>query len=154
MLPGDHFIPGLASFLVAHIFYIALFKQDSRWFSSRKALIMVGGIALMMYAILWSNLPEAALKAAVAAYVGVISFMVAQAIGRASSQQRGSAHWVAWGAGIFMLSDTMIAINKFLLPIPMADLWILSTYYAAQIIIMHHILSNNASTKKATPLPG
>ena len=27
MLPGNYFIPGLASFLVAHLFYIALFRQ-------------------------------------------------------------------------------------------------------------------------------
>ena len=140
MLPGDQFIPGLASFLVAHIFYIVLFKQDSTWFANRKALATVWGVGAIMFGILWNNLPEPALKAAVAAYVSVISLMVAQAIGRASSQQTPSARWIAWGAGIFMLSDTMIAINKFLMPIPLADLWILATYYAAQIIIMHHIL--------------
>ena len=149
MLPGDLFIPGLASFLVAHIFYIVLFKQDSPWFASRKALALVWSIGAMMFGILWSSLNEPALKAAVAAYVSVISLMVGQAIGRANSLQNTSARWVAWGAGIFMLSDTMIAINKFLMPIPMADLWILATYYAAQIIIMHHILKPAASPPTA-----
>ena len=38
MLPGDYFIPGLASFLVAHVFYIALFRQGAGWFVQRKAL--------------------------------------------------------------------------------------------------------------------
>ena len=150
MLPGDTFIPGLASFLVAHIFYIALFKLDSPWFASRKALFAVLGVGAMMFGILWGNLPEIALQAAVAAYVSVISLMVAQAIGRALVLKNTSARWVALAAGIFMLSDTMIAINKFLLPLPMADLWILATYYAAQILIMHHILATKNGNAPAT----
>ena len=38
MLKG-YFIPGLASFLVAHLCYIALFRQGQRWFPSRGALV-------------------------------------------------------------------------------------------------------------------
>lgn len=34
MLPGNYFIPGLASFLVAHVFYIALFRQGQAWFQA------------------------------------------------------------------------------------------------------------------------
>ena len=139
MLPGDTFIPGLASFLVAHIFYITLFKQDSGWFAHRKALALVLGVGFFMFCVLWPTLPDPALKAAVAAYVGVISLMVAQAIGRARVLQDRAAQWVAVGAGVFMLSDTLIAVNKFLHPIPMADLWILASYYAAQILMVHHI---------------
>jgi alkylglycerol monooxygenase len=140
MLPSDYFIPGLASFLVAHIFYIVLFKQDSRWFASRFALLGVLAVGGLMYAILWRQLPDAALKIAVACYVTVIGVMVAQAIGRATQLQHSGATWVALAAAVFMLSDTLIAINKFLLPIPLADLWILATYYTAQIIIMHFTL--------------
>ncbi len=40
MLPGGQwFIPGLASFLVAHLFYIALFRARQAWFASRRALV-------------------------------------------------------------------------------------------------------------------
>jgi alkylglycerol monooxygenase len=146
MLPGDYFIPGLASFLVAHIFYIVLFRQDSHWFANRRALLAVIGVGGIMYIILWNQLSEGALKIAVACYVTVISVMVAQAIGRATQLQSSNAIWVAWAAGIFMLSDTMIAINKFLMPIPMADLWILATYYTAQLLIIHHILMVKQTT--------
>jgi alkylglycerol monooxygenase len=146
MLPGDYFISGLASFLIAHIFYIALFRQDSPWFANRAALLAALSVGCIMYAILWNHLPDLGLKIAVACYVTVISVMVAQAIGRASQLHHTKAVWVAWAAGIFMLSDTLIAINKFLIPIPLADWWILTTYYAAQILIMHNILKNSDSS--------
>jgi len=38
MFPG-FFIPGLVSFLVAHLLYIALFHRDAPWFPSRGALV-------------------------------------------------------------------------------------------------------------------
>jgi uncharacterized membrane protein YhhN len=37
-----------------------------------------------------------------------------------------------------MVSDTLIAIDKFLVPLPLAPFWILVTYYAAQLLIVHH----------------
>ena len=49
-----------------------------------------------------------------------------------------AALWVAVGAGVFMASDALIAIDKFLTPVPLAPLWILLTYYCAQMLIVHH----------------
>ena len=142
MLPGNTFIPGLASFLVAHIFYIALFRQGQRWFPSKMALACVLAVGATMYAIVWGGLGDPVLKIAVAAYVGVIALMAAQAIGRATVQGRdaegGAARWVALGSCVFMLSDSLIAINKFVTPVALSSLWILGTYYAAQLFIMHN----------------
>ena len=137
MIPGDYFIPGLASFLVAHVFYIALFKQGHTWFPSKGALAAVLGFGAVMYAILWSSLGDPILKGAVAAYVTVISLMTAQAIGRAKVNGDAASRWVAFGGCIFMVSDSLIAINKFLTPVPLSALWILLTYYAAQMLIVH-----------------
>ncbi|MBC7916586.1 MAG: sterol desaturase family protein [Rhodoferax sp.] len=137
MLPGDYFIPGLASFLVAHVFYIALFKQQQAWFPSKAALAGVLGFGAVMYAILWSSLGDPILKGAVAAYVTVISLMAAQAIGRAKVRGDSASRWVAVGACVFMASDSLIAINKFLTPVPLSALWILWTYFAAQMLIVH-----------------
>ena len=78
MFPG-FFIPGLVSFLIAHLFYIALFKPGLPWFPNRLA-------------------------------------------------------------GLFMLSDALLAIDKFALPLPMAQFWVLASYYAAQILIDGGIL--------------
>jgi uncharacterized membrane protein YhhN len=43
---------------------------------------------------------------------------------------------VALGAGFFMLSDTLLAINRFVSPLPMSQVWVLSTYYVAQVLIV------------------
>jgi len=138
MLPGDYFIPGLAAFLVAHVFYLTLFRQGQGWFANRTALMVVFGIAAAMYAALFPRLPDAALQAAVAAYVTVIALMVSQALGRATSLGTPSARWVAAGACIFMASDALIAIDRFLNPLPLASFWILVTYFAAQMLMVHH----------------
>jgi sterol desaturase/sphingolipid hydroxylase (fatty acid hydroxylase superfamily)/uncharacterized membrane protein YhhN len=138
MLPSNYFIPGLGSFLVAHLFYIVLLRQGQGWFPSRKALLCVLGFGAVMYGVLWSSLGDPVLKVAVAAYVSVIALMAAQAIGRAVVLGDAAARWVAVGACVFMASDSLIAINKFLTPVPLSPLWILCTYYAAQMLIVHH----------------
>jgi alkylglycerol monooxygenase len=140
MLPGDYFIPGLASFLVAHLFYIALFRQGQAWFPRRGALLAVLAFGAAVYAVLWNHLGHPVLQGAVAAYVSVISLMAAQALGRATVNGDGASRWVAAGACIFMLSDALIAVNKFLTPVPLAGFWILLTYYCAQLLIVHHVV--------------
>jgi alkylglycerol monooxygenase len=134
LMQSGLFIPGLVSFLVAHLFYIALFRQGMPWFPSRPALAATLGVGALMYAFLWSGL-NPVLKVAVAAYVVVIALMAAQAIGRAVVLRDAASIWVAVGAGFFMLSDATLATNKFALPVPMAQFWILATYYVAQILI-------------------
>lgn len=137
MFPG-YFVPGLLAFLLAHLGYIALLKQGQAWFPSRRALLATLGLGAAMYAVLWSGGLPPALRAPVAAYVVVIALMAAQAIGRATVLHEQAAWGVALGAGFFMLSDTLLALNKFVAPLPLAPLWVLSTYYAAQILIVRH----------------
>ena len=133
MFPG-FFIPGLVSFLIAHLFYIALFKQGTGWFPSRRALLITLGFGAAMYAFLFNGL-NPVLKIAVAAYVVVIALMAAQAIGRAVVVRDRASIGVAVGAGFFMLSDALLATNKFAMPLPMAQFCVLATYYVAQILI-------------------
>jgi alkylglycerol monooxygenase len=142
MLPGNYFIPGLASFLVAHVFYIALLRQGQGWFPNRRALGTVAAVGAGMYAIVWPGLGDPVLKMAVAAYVTVIACMAAQALGRASMVGDSASRWVAAGACVFMVSDSLIAINKFVAPVPLAPLWILATYYLAQMLIVHNVLAS------------
>jgi alkylglycerol monooxygenase len=136
--PEQLFLVGLGLFLVAHCFYIALFRQGQAWFPSRAALVAVLSVGATMYAVIWPGLTDPVLKAAVAVYVTVISLMAAQALGRATMLKDAASRWVAAGACIFMVSDACIAINKFVTPLPLAGLWILATYYTAQLLIARH----------------
>ena len=98
-----YFIPGLVSFLVAHLFYVALFKQGQRWFAHRGALVATLGTGVAMYTFLWLGGLPAALRGPVAAYVLVIALMAAQALGRASTLRDAPSLWVAIGA-VFLCS--------------------------------------------------
>jgi len=147
MFPG-FFIPGLVSFLCAHLAYIALFKRGLPWFPSRPALLVPLGFGALMYAVLWTGGLPVGLRGPVAAYVGVIALMAAQAIGRATLLKNQGALWVGIGASFFMLSDTLLALNKFVSPLPLAPLWVLSTYYIAQVLIVRGMLKNDALSRR------
>ena len=154
MLPGNYFIPGLASFLVAHVFYIALFRQGQGWFPNQRALVGVLAVGAAMYGIVWGGLADPVLKIAVAAYVSVISLMAAQAPGPATNQSDVSACWGALGACVFMVSDSLIAINKFVTPVALSSLWILATYYCAQLLIVHNARMHKTASSPTTSTSG
>jgi alkylglycerol monooxygenase len=146
MLPGNYFIPGLASFLVAHLFYLALLQRSAepaQWFPSRIALAATLVYGTAMYVVLWRGLHGPVLAGAVAVYVVVIALMAAQALGRAAVLRNRRATLVALGACFFMLSDTLLALNRFVQPLPMVGLWVLGTYYIAQIMIARNILAKS-----------
>jgi uncharacterized membrane protein YhhN len=87
------------------------------------------------------------LRVPVAAYVLVIATMAAQAWGRAKHLGTAGSHWLAWGSVLFMLSDTLLALDKFVSPLPVAGLWVLATYYLAQGFIVQGRLSSQTHTK-------
>ena len=136
MFPG-HFIAGLVSCMVAHLFYIALFRQGVGWFPGRPALMATLAVGVLVYAALWASLPRA-LRGPVGAYMVVIALMVAQALGRVTVLRDKASLWVAIGACFFMLSDTLLATNRFAIALPMAQTLVLSTYYTAQILMARH----------------
>lgn len=134
MLPVDAFVPGLVAFLVAHLCFIRALCGDSRFATPPWALlacVAYGGLNLWA---LWPTLPEP-LHAPVVVYVLVLATMGGQAVGRAIAHARDAlavpAQWAATGALLFMLSDTLLAWNRFRVGIPLATLWVLATYYAA-----------------------
>ena len=135
------FVPGLVSFLVAHLFYIAMFKQGVPWLPSWRALLATLGTGSAIYGLLFPSL-NATLRIAVAAYVAVIALMAAQAIGRAAWLRDKAAVAAAIGACFFMLSDSLLAMNKFAVQFPMAQFLVLATYYVAQILIARNARSH------------
>jgi len=140
MGPATLFVPGLVAFLLAHLAYIALFSMGVGMFPRRGVLAATLLIGAGMYAFLWLGGLPAALRIPVAAYVVVIACMAAQAIGRAAVLHATdpSARWVAVGACFFMLSDSLLATNRFVTPLPLASLWVLGTYYTAQMLIVRN----------------
>ncbi len=130
------FVYGLVAFLLAHLSYIQLFRQDAPWLHSRRAVAIAISAAAVVFVGLDQNGLPSELRVPVAAYVLVIATMAAQAWGRAKHLGTAASVWVAWGSVSFMLSDTLLAIDKFVSPMPYAGLWVLASYYLAQGLIV------------------
>jgi uncharacterized membrane protein YhhN len=136
MLPGDLFVPGLLAFLLGHLCFIVALLGDSR-FGARPLLLLASlGYGAINLTLLWDSI-GAPLRVPVIVYVLVLACMGGQALARArvfalhGDAQFASARRAAVGAMLFMLSDSLLAWNRFHAAIPWSGLWVLSTYYLA-----------------------
>ncbi len=144
LLSPSYFLPGLAAFLLAHLFYIGAFSRGVGFLPSRRAAALVALLAIAMLAYLWPGV-ESGLRLPVAAYVGVIACDAAQACGRASRLRDRAAVAVAAGTLFFLVSDFTLALYKFAHPGWPVDLWTLPTYYVAQGLIAFFVLPRSKS---------
>lgn len=135
----DLFAPGLASFLVMQLLYIRTFRADlpTAPSSSSSVLAFLPFLlyAVTLYTLLFPHLIGPIMPVAVAIYALSIAVMGWMAWLRRKVVNTISFQWVFFGALLFMFSDTCIAINKFLMPIPYNTFWVMSTYAAAQFLI-------------------
>lgn len=150
MQRGEQFFMfGLAAFLMAHLFYILAYRQHRRADSS-EALhglqrirfafpIILAGTGLVT--VLYVHLGD--LRIPVLIYAGVITAMVIVALFRFGRTGSTSFAMVFGGAILFMMSDSLIAINKFLEPLLYAHFWIMLTYISAQFLIVKGLLRHS-----------
>lgn len=145
MLPFDAFVPGLIAFLLAHLCYIVAFRAGFR--AGRGLLIAAALLAVFAginLAGLWPLLPND-LRIPVVVYVVVLALMATLALARAWTKNAAtpsagtSARWAALGAVLFVISDSVLAWDRFGGGLPAATLCVLSTYYAAQYCIARSV---------------
>jgi uncharacterized membrane protein YhhN len=132
--PREGFLPGLVAFLLAHVAYIVAFTREHRFLARPVALAGYALAAGAILALLWPSIPPG-LRVPVACYVLALTAMAAQTavVGLAThGDERRRGRLLMLGGALFMASDSLLATNKFALPLPAANLWILGTYWAAQ----------------------
>jgi uncharacterized membrane protein YhhN len=137
---------GLFFFLMAQFFYIRLFqfsvKLENRVpfirsnYSFLILYLVYGGI---IFGILFPRL-DFIFKIAVLIYIIAISTMSAMALNRYKVVNKLSFILVFSGSLFFIVSDTFIAFNLFYESIPHHRIYTMSTYIAAQSLIMTGIL--------------
>ncbi len=129
---SDYFTHGLGSFLIAHLLYILIFVRARNWqplpVGKQIAIAAIILLSIGMLVMLWPAL--GALKAPVFVYVTVIAMMAVSAIYAAYP-----AALVVIGALSFLVSDSTIAINKFLMPFSLSGPLIWITYILAQVLL-------------------
>jgi len=131
------FLVGLGSFLITQLIYMVAFfitpGKNTLFF--RKIYLLIP-VALYGWGILWllsAGLGD--MKLPVTVYTVVILSMLLAAVNREKKVNRQSFLLVLAGAILFVLSDSMIAINKFSQPFELARIAILSSYFTAQYLI-------------------
>jgi uncharacterized membrane protein YhhN len=133
--PKEGFLHGLLSFLLAHLAYLVAFTREQRLAARPLAFVVYGLVAGSVLAALWPGVPEG-LRLPVVAYVICLASMAAQAAvlwlaNPGSMRHRG----LAIGGALFVLSDALLAINRFVFAFPTSGLWILLSYWIAQWLI-------------------
>lgn len=147
------FIPGLLSFLVAHVCYILLFYQDvarkkaskdqlTNWIPSIVFIIFLGTLLSWLLPIMQSNELSKPLIIPVSLYAAVITSMGILAAWRKDKIKTIAFRWGIIGAVSFIISDTILATNVFALPIQYASLWVMSTYVFGQFAITRSVLQS------------
>ena len=142
------FIFGLISFLTTHIFYIIYFLRIRSGKTSllKKqpvfiALVLAYGITLVSQ--LYPHLKD--LKLPVMVYAAVICTMLLCSLHIFYKVNKKAAAFYLLGAAAFVVSDSLLAINKFYQPFAYAGVLIMLTYCAAQFFIVSGYIQQNKS---------
>lgn len=133
MLPDDRFVAGLASFLAAHLAYIAAFVSIGGFRWDLVSLIVYAAYGAVMTALLWPHLGR--LRVPVILYVCVILVMGWQALALWRSYPGTATLSAAVGASLFVVSDSALAYDRFRRPFVSSKALVLGTYYAAQAFL-------------------
>lgn len=134
MLPSDRFIAGLLCFLVAHAAYLVAFSGRARPFARRWPFVGYAVIAGAVIAVLWPGIPPG-VRVPVLVYVLALGAMAAQAATTWAVLRDRASACAAFGGGLFLLSDSLIAWNRFGDEFSAARLLILSSYWSAQWLL-------------------
>lgn len=139
MLPVDAFAIGLGAFMLAHLAYIAAFAPRASALPVAAAAAVYAAIAAGVLSLLLPAVPEG-LRWPVLAYVAVLAAMAATAFGASATVGRR----LALGGALFVASDGLLAWNRFVEPLPVAALWVLASYWAAQWCIARAVAGKPA----------
>jgi uncharacterized membrane protein YhhN len=153
----NYFLLGLVSFLITHILYTVGFAgvtnktvkpllPQRAWVLTPLVLYLVVLLSLLLPAI--NNNPETKpVLIPVIVYTTAIGTMVVYSINRYKRVGDTSFALVFGGALLFMVSDSCIAINRFLQPVPMAGVIIMALYLGGQYLIGKGMLEQFAPNK-------
>ena len=132
-LKGDprNFTRGLGAFLASHLFYIAVMlplasAPDTLPLKVTSLAVGIGALALY-----WSLAPSLGrMKLPVGAYLVVILVMALTALAIPEG-----APLLGLGAVLFVISDSVIALDRFRAPVPYRGPIVWITYYAGQALM-------------------
>ena len=140
---------GLGAFLFAHISYIILYKN---WGKQFKSIPLLSIYILYLLFFLYLLVPGMKTDLAIPVVLyGLVLCAMAWSAWRIVSVHKAFGLYVVFGAILFVISDSILAIRKFKMPVAQGDFLIMLTYLAAQFLITWGILNtmNQISTSES-----
>jgi len=145
------FIQGLASFLTAHILYCILFVRSgqTKWNGAFALPLVLFGAGMATWLIASGGV-AGGLIPPVMLYLIVILTMAMYAAARYKAEPTLENRTVLVGALLFVISDSLLAVNKFIQPLPYSSVLVLGTYYSAQeCILLGWVRGINGKSRQA-----
>lgn len=136
------FLAGLLSFMLTHAFYIlinmnAILSEDRSIKPEWSDLIFVF-IGFIIFVLVKDNLGNMYIPVLI--YTVVICMMAVTAKKRRKKCDNGSYRLVLIGTLFFLLSDAILAVDKFNQSFASADFLIMMTYITAQLLIVQGLI--------------
>lgn len=142
LISNDMFIAGLVSFLMAHVFYIIAYHKTGAASGKLRPLDIIKFI-LFGALLIWTIYPGlGGMLIPVLIYALLLLSMGVWAHKRRGATSATSFTLVATGAILFVISDGLIAVNKFAFEVPAERLLVMSTYITAQYLIVRGLLNH------------
>jgi len=138
---ANYFMFGLAAFLLAHVVYIKItvgYLQNELTVKMISSAIPFVLYFIVLLYLIYNNLDDMLLPVIV--YGVTISTFGSVALLNYRSEKSTENTWLLIGALIFILSDCLIALNKFYEPSEFYGVSIMITYILAQFLICKAIV--------------
>lgn len=145
LLSENAFLPRGGAFVAVLFCYIGAFWPGVGLHGAWIARLVYLTLGIAMVAALWPVLGPL-MRVAVTIYAALLVMMAGQAAGRWSVLKTPGARSAGVGAVLFLISDGLLALDRFRASFPGARVAVLVTYYVAQWLIAR-------STAEPSPEP-
>ena len=137
---ANFFLAGLGAFLITQILYtiaFSLYEDENQGFIKQKpyfSLLFLAYLVGFLY-LLIPNI-SSAFAPPIVVYACVITVMSIAACNLFTKMKYANWKILFYGVLLFVISDSLIAVNKFLMPLPHSGFLIMSTYILGQFMIV------------------
>ncbi len=135
---GQLFIGGLAAFFISHTFYIITMLPIKNW--RLDVLLLYLFLAIIIFCLFYPNLNDMLIP--VIFYMLVLSIMASLTWMTVKSNG-----FLVLGGAVFVISDSILGLNRFYLEVVHADIAIMITYYIAQFCLVTGFLQATSKHK-------
>jgi uncharacterized membrane protein YhhN len=138
LLKDAYFVYGLGSFLVGHLLFVYAFTALGGFKTDLAPLLIFTSIGLAFYLFLLPSLGPFSVPVAV--YMSVIVLMAWQGVNLVLWRSTAATKCIGVAAVLFMISDSVIAFNKFLMPFDTSSAIVLPTYWLSIGLLSYSVI--------------